>query len=308
MEIHEKQVFVVEDHASALLAWAEVKQTHTNPLYLVSLDYHSDDHDAFKSAYCRKMGGPVDDHFPEYKRQRLREIDVDDWNSLRKETHDLKNDEQIDAAINLGILGGAIVVCIQHSHGTDSVEVAEWRKHQLPLERLLWQTQKRQKRKWWPFRKGCKDTGHKHNNGTDDPKPKPPYTYSKPSNGIFRLDPRDVIELPQFEHIEDHILEAWCWKTMIDHALNPMAHAFGFAGLREMPYVFDVDLDIFISQRAINPRWCDWFYGIIFDAVAVTVARERSFVDSLKREDNLTCQYLEDRLLLHIDRAITRAE
>lgn len=303
--IEEKNVFTVDDHASAILAWAKVKRENPGPLYLVSLDYHSDDREAFKAAFCQQYGcRSEDDNYEEFVKERLDKIDISNEQSIRQGLVGLKNDEHIDAAIRLGILDGAIVICLQHSHGTDSNEVAEWRRHQTPLERLQWQRNKQRgffrKLIDWLVR------NRQWSDDSEDPKPLPPYTYSVPDSKIFQLDPRDVITLPQHEHIQDHIIEAWVWKSMIDNALNPMAQAFGYDEAEKMPYVFDVDLDVFATKRAINPRWSDWFYGIVSSSSAISIAREPRFVDILKREDDLTVEYLEQRLKQHIKQAITQ--
>lgn len=100
-----KTVYVFEDHATALVPWAEVHQRVGGPLYLITLDNHSDAKEALIDYGTRIKGIPID----ETRRLRicankiLKRIDLSKQADVLGLVKKLRNTEQLDAAIRLGI-------------------------------------------------------------------------------------------------------------------------------------------------------------------------------------------------------------
>jgi hypothetical protein len=112
-EIHGKPVYIFDSHNVALAAWAEIKASHDEELLLLTFDHHTDTHDAFVRYACLKNGknmvgiDPIMD-------ERLSRIDWRDKQSVHEAVNDLNNDEQIDAALKLGLFSYAF--CFNNEH------------------------------------------------------------------------------------------------------------------------------------------------------------------------------------------------
>src|SRR5215211_303199 len=108
-EIHGKTVYIFESHNVALSAWAEIKATHDENLILLTLDHHTDTHEAFIK-YARHKNGNNMVGIDPIMAERLADIKWTDQQSVRAAADELNNDEQIDAALKLGLFSYAFCV------------------------------------------------------------------------------------------------------------------------------------------------------------------------------------------------------
>ena len=119
-EIRGKTVYIFEHHNIALTAWADVKTTHDEELILLTLDHHTDTHEAF-IGWAYYTNGHNTDNVEPIIEERLARVDWRDDQSLNEAVNDLRNDEQIDAAIRLGLFTFAFCFNNQHTN-TRSIE------------------------------------------------------------------------------------------------------------------------------------------------------------------------------------------
>ena len=97
-------------------------------------------------------------------------------------------------------------------------------------------------------------------------------------------------------------------SVYLDHelnALNTMAAQDGVPAVEAEPYVLDIDLDYFHSEKAIDPADPATFYRLVRNAVAVTVATEPEYVEELRdKSSNVTGETLLERMKQHIAAAM----
>jgi hypothetical protein len=103
----------------------------------------------------------------------------------------------------------------------------------------------------------------------------------------------------------DQVLES----TYLDHELgklNTMAQARGVPGAEAAPYILDIDLDYFHSEKAIDPDDAATFYRLVQGALAITIAIEARCVKSLRCSGSkITGQSLLTRMQQHMQTALT---
>lgn len=89
------------------------------------------------------------------------------------------------------------------------------------------------------------------------------------------------------------------------NALNAMAAQDGVPAVEAEPYVLDIDLDYFHSERAIEPGDPGTFYRLVRNAVAVTIATEPEYVEECRNKgSNVTGESLLERMKQHIAAAM----
>ncbi|WP_322082897.1 UPF0489 family protein [Burkholderia sp. BCC1972] len=97
------------------------------------------------------------------------------------------------------------------------------------------------------------------------------------------------------------VLEA----VYLDHelnVLNAMAAQDGVPAAEAEPYVLDIDLDYFHSEKAIEPDDPATFYRLVRNSVAVTIAIEPEYVADCRDEgSNITGETLLERMKQHIE-------
>jgi hypothetical protein len=117
-EIHGKPIYIFESHNAALEAWADIKTNHDEELLLVTLDHHTDTHEAFVG-YAHRANNNNPDGVDPIMEERLARVSWRDKKTVIDAVADLKNDEQIDAALKLGLF--SLAFCINNEHrNTDS--------------------------------------------------------------------------------------------------------------------------------------------------------------------------------------------
>lgn len=76
---------------------------------------------------------------------------------------------------------------------------------------------------------------------------------------------------------------------------------FDFIGIKETEwlsnFILDIDLDFFKTKKSIDPDNVEYFKYLIKNCKAITVAKESTFVNSLKEDEDLSSEYLLKSLL-----------
>ncbi len=286
MHIGGKDVYIVDAHHFALFPWAKVRRSLGLAPTLITLDHHTDTMEAFRGHCCFATNGDFD----------LAETMVSDltgaidWQSddtLESTVALLRHDEHIHAAYLSGVISVAFAINLNDQ--TPSIE--EERFHESISER------------WNQQRAG-------HTFEPEPVRPNPPYTYSRPNDGMFNISTICSIDCAKLTHDDDcaiardhQVLES----LYLDHEIataNNMAKCVGMASVEAAPYILDIDLDYFHSEESINPQNPDTFYRLIRNAVAITVAREPDCVEELRHEDSkITAESLLEQLVKHIGMA-----
>jgi len=94
----------------------------------------------------------------------------------------------------------------------------------------------------------------------------------------------------------------------LDHELadlNAMAQNDGVPTVEAEPYILDIDLDYFHSEKAVEPDDPATFYRLVQNAIAVTVATEPDYVRDCRDEGSkVTGKSLLERMKQHIEAAM----
>jgi hypothetical protein len=279
-----KDVYVVDDHHKALAAWALIRRSMERAPNLITIDHHTDTHEAFLShAFVESQEGRVIDE----EAFRLAQAAAIDWHSddsLDAAIASLRHDEHIDAATCCGALDNAFCIQLSDSGGTQSVEQLAFHK----------------------------DRQENWRNVPTLPKPQRPMTYEPAANRVYILSHDCFIGCEAMPHNDDcvarqsdEIIEA----RYLDDQLQRGAEISKFLGLSSLeaaPYILDIDLDAFHSRRAITPGDPTTFYRLIENAVAITIATEADCVEEewLDEQDQMAAAELLTEMLAHIAKAM----
>lgn len=281
-----KDVYVVDDHHKALAAWALVRRSMTNAPNLVTIDHHTDTHEAFLGhVHWEAQVGHVKE--AEQTAFRLKLVEQIDWRSdqsIIDAISKLRYDEHIDAATCSGTLNNAFCIQLSDSDPTPSVE-------QLAYDKSRGEN--------WP-------------NPPAIPEPQRPMTYTPAPNRIYGLPfgcfigcqakPHDdACELQQ----SNEIIESNYLDDQLARGAE-ISSCIGLAHLEAAPYILDIDLDAFHTRKAISPEDSATFYRLIKNATAITIATEAQCVEELwlDEDDVMGTHDLLTALLAHIDRAL----
>ncbi|MFA7350682.1 MAG: hypothetical protein WC009_07965 [Methylotenera sp.] len=279
-----KDIYVVDDHHKALAAWALVRRSVDFMPNLITIDHHTDTHEAFlRHAHWEAYNGRVKDQ----GKFRLGLVARIDWRSdasIAVAIGNLQHDEHIDAATCSGALGDAFCIQLSDSWATPSVE-------QLAFEKSMAEN--------WP-------------NPPTITKPQRPMTYQPAANRIYALPFDCFIGCRAKPHNDDclirqsdEIIETRYLNDQIMRA-SEISRCFGLPDLEAAPYILDIDLDAFHTRRAINPEDPSTFYRLIKNAVAITIATEAECVEDewLDDEDQMNSDDLLQELIGHINKAL----
>jgi hypothetical protein len=279
-----KEIYVVDDHHKALAAWVLVRRSLDTEPNLITIDHHTDTHEAFLShAYWESYEGRVEDQ-EGYRTDLVARIDWHSDESVAEAIGKLRHDEHIDAATCSGVLGDAFCIQLSDSCATRSVE-------QLAFEQSI--------RANWPSPPTL-------------PKPKRPMTYQPAGNRIYTLPFDCFIGCEAKPHNDnclvqqsDEIIEASYLNDQLARG-SEISRCFGLPNLEAAPYVLDIDLDAFHTRQAMNPKDPSTFYRLIKNAVAITIATEAECVEQewLDNDNRMNSYELLQELLGHIDRAL----
>jgi hypothetical protein len=279
-----KDVYVVDDHHKALAAWVFVRRTLGFAPNLITIDHHTDTHEAFLGhAHLEAYEGRV----PDQEAFRLELASRVDWQSdqsISDAIANLKHDEHIDAATCSATIDSAFCIQLSDSDATSSIE-------QLAFEKSRHEN--------WP-------------NPPTVPEPQRPMTYAATANRIYALPFDCFVGCKAKPHNDNclvqqanEIIEA---KYLDDQLVrgSEISRCVGLPHLEAAPYILDIDLDAFHTRKAISPQDPATFYRLIKNAVAITIATEAECVEEewLDGDDEMGATELLDELLTHIERAL----
>lgn len=281
-----KDIYVVEAHHHALAAWALVRRSSAHAPNLITIDHHTDTHEAFLSYACvEHYEGRTDDDVA--LRERLRaSINWRDDASLQTAIAKLRHDEHIDAATISGVLDQAYCIQLSDTGGFQSLEQeafdANWRDRRPDAPTL-------------PM-----------------PMPMRPMTYTASADRIYVIPAPCYIGCETRPHNDDcvtlHALEIVEARYLEDQLArgSEISRCFGLPNLEAVPYILDIDLDAFHSRKAITPDDPSTLHRLIRNAVAITIATEPECVEELWRDedDRMDSDGLLVELMRHIDAAL----
>lgn len=276
-QIHNTTVFVFENHNNALRPWAEIKSVHPNPLILITLDHHTDTKLAFFTSnfVYDHAHGNLEKSLDRIA-ERVAQIDPRNEEHIRLAVADLRNDEQIDAAIRLGLFDFAFCFNNQRKN-TRSIEEEAYLADEFYF--------------------------------LSEP-PQPPFTYGVPDRKIYELAEVCVVGCQERGHGDecyrkhaDQVLESTMLNQLIAKA-NIFAKPAGINSITELDYVLDIDLDYFRSFKGLEPENHQTFYQLVRRSVGITIATEPNYVKRERIDEELTSEYALQRILVHLERAL----
>lgn len=277
-----KDVYIVDDHHYALAPWALIRRHLGRSPNLITLDHHTDVHEAFLGHAHLETYENGGDAWALAK-DLVNRIDWQDDQSLLWAVEHLRHDEHVDAATLSGILNYAFCIQLSDHGGNPSIEQQEYDAD-------------RQAR--WPQPPKL-------------PPPHRPMNYEDPANHIFVISHDCAIGCSRMPHNDDCVVEHGNMvieSIYLDDQLArgaEMSRCVGIDHLESQPYILDIDLDAFHSRQAIEPADRTTFYRLIRNAVAVSVATEAECVVELKFDgEAIDADFLLARLVEHIKAAI----
>jgi len=300
-EIKGKRVYVFDRHNIALEAWAELKANH-HELNLITLDHHTDTNPAFgRSSFVRDYARGDQAKETERINERIAEIDCGNKDQIQKAVAELHNDEQIDAAIRLGIFSFAF--CFNNSNvNTPSIEQEDpasvhcrllgLNRNQLPVSVALELSD-------------VEPIPHRFGSIVDPEAP--PLTYRIPNDRIFEIC---VVGCEERSHGDDcHRLQAdqaieSITLDRLIHNANSMAQSANIDSIVQSPYVLDLDLDYFRTLKSLSPDDSVVFYQLIRNAVGLTIATEPNYVEQLRLDEELTSECAWEKIERHIVKSL----
>lgn len=238
------KIRIRDNHNEVAIDWYNCFESVGEPLYLITFDFHTDTHSAFLKAEY--------DGYKSYEEQkrnralRINNLRTNGYN-IENVVRDIKNDEQISLAIQLGFVKKAFVI----SHNADM---------ELP-KRIDNITDDEYNMAW------CE--------GKTMPEPQRPYEYAESKDNIYQAlyryrDGRDVAtcDLLSDVFIKDKL------QTFYDMTPEDFNEDFSFKG----KFILDIDLDYFFSKDAFLAQELDVFTRLVKNSEIITIAKEPEFV------------------------------
>lgn len=153
LNIRGKEIRVVDDHQYVLLIWGNLFQNRKQPMVLVSIDYHPDTNPPFWLwAYQKAMAIDPDreaELVEKFQNRIMATLEPLDLDSVQMAMGQMRNDEHINTAMELGYLSDYHMInCMEkhvYSRGSHylvpenqfgSLEDAMFKSIELPLEKI----------------------------------------------------------------------------------------------------------------------------------------------------------------------------
>lgn len=286
-EVGGKRVFVVDDHHKAFAAWAIVRRERGDAPTLISFDHHTDTMPAYGNISARTHPNDDDERETLLKRMQAKLGWTTD-DEVLVSVAQLRHDEHIDAAAICGILRASFSIQLSDMGGWPIAKEIDEKIDELG------------------------DMGE-HSEATLT-KPKDGRTFEPPEHNMFVIAHECFVGCKARPHTDacvsahySQILETVYVEDQLARAFE-MARCIGIPdGLESTPYILDIDLDVFHTVGAIEPKDTESFYRLIRGALAITIATEAGCVADLwwpHEKVKLSASELLDRTLQHIERAL----
>lgn len=278
--VGDKAVYTVDEHHKALAAWAMIRRGLDEAPNLVTIDHHTDTHEAFlghasTEFFERRIADP-----DVLRSQLIQRINWRDDASVGGAIAKLRHDEHIHAATMSGTLADAFCIQLSDNRATQSIE-------QLAYSESC--------QKNWP-------------NPPAFPEPRRPMTYTASSDRVYVIPFDCYIGCQAMPHNGNcrlrqagEIIESTYLEDQLARGAE-IGRCIGLPDLEAKPYVLDIDLDVFHTRKAIRPDDPSTFYRLIRNALAITVATEAACVEELwlDESDRMDARGLLGELLTHI--------
>lgn len=261
-----KRVYIAEFHHQLLLPWAIEHRTKGKPFFLLTLDHHTDTNKPF--VHLLSAHSEVDVNLK--IQEKIKKTDINNDDSMKKCIEELRNDQQIRAAIMLGIVSTCFVV----SHmGSGDIPISN------EEEAFIHDFQNAM------FKSYMK----KSSDVTDFPNsPSRPYTYGRPEDGIFIVGHDPTVSSVASPIDDDHLKK----RLQILHEMSKSTGLF--QSIFEEDYILDIDLDYFHTIKSTHPVNYSVFLNLIRNARAITIATEPWYVKDLREDELATSSCLLD--------------
>lgn len=120
VNINGKDIRIVDDHQYVLLIWGQLFQIQKKPMVLVSIDYHPDTNPPFwLYAYQKAMAidpDREDQLVTKFQNKMLSSIHSDQLDSIEMVMGQMRNDEHINTAMELGYLSNYHMINCMKKH------------------------------------------------------------------------------------------------------------------------------------------------------------------------------------------------
>lgn len=239
------KVFVYEKHNEVLEAWAKHRKTVLDAPNLITFDHHTDVLEAFcNSSYDHDRNKEN----VTKKNKFLRLLNYNNDDSIKEAIMNLRNDEQIDAAIRGNIINQAFV--ISHDGSSDQPPPNEhteiWKDETKKIELMM----------------------------NLISLPTENLTYPKSSSGIYIVGCGDLDE--------NMVLDSGFLNEKLD-VINLM----NGSSLIDSNFILDIDLDYFHTLDSTTNGNLEVFYKLINKSVLITIAKEPLFVSNYNSDENI---------------------
>jgi len=277
IQIKNKSIYIFENHNEAIIPWQQISSLLNSQPALLTLDYHTDTHLGLLN-YIYNVLNIQGDYQQQVKKSN--EISSHPFNTLEI-VEKLRNDEQIDFSIKANFISHSYVI----SQSTNNMFTIK------SLEEQIWWNEKMKPQNMFNF---------------NIPKPIGK-NYILPENKIIELDNDifNILEIYDERLQKDLVIDDKVLSYKISKIMNINCSIFGSNYDFLNNFILDIDLDYFNTLNAINPEEKNIFYSLIYKAKAITIAKESYFVNDLKLDKTLSVDFLLERLLNHIEQALS---
>jgi hypothetical protein len=270
--IGNKPIYIVEYHQQVLLPWAIESRRLGSPLFLITFDHHTD----IQIPFLKQLVGAPD--IIEKSADRLSRYDIQNDERVIDCISNLACDEQIQAAIKLGIFDSAFV--ISWDGITDVPLSTEMSQYYMKMQAFL-----------------LKDSPWGDKTTSEPNLPERPFSYISTENNIYIVG-IDAETTPDEAITDAHLSR----RLQILHNISSSVSLF--SELSKARYILDIDLDYFHSREALEPKSCQIFYDLIKSAQAITIATEPEFVKDLAK--GIDSPGILDKMKWHIGVALSK--
>ena len=134
------------------------------------------------------------------------------------------------------------------------------------------------------------------------------------NNNIYYIDPCCTSKCKKSSH--DYECQIDVYDKVIEgdellfklNKINKFIPDFFISNRINKKFILDIDLDCFHTKKAINAVDMSVFNYLVNNAEIVTIATEGYYVELEKKDNDINENYLLEKLLVHIEKAIERTE
>ena len=294
IKIKGKDIFIVDSHHEALLPWSYCRRNIDIAPDLMTFDYHVDLHEPFQKRTSTNGGPDL-----KLRNELINGLDYNNCDSVANAINNLCYDEQINTAIDAGIIDKAFVIAYDYSRyqypeSDESIEA--WGHRSEYLSEIISDKES-----------GLIETRHEDPSNSIVRRPLhftnyagdiyvPGWNFLVSDTGKTDVEPQDLYR--------DYVISDAFLKKILKYLSEMVPNRVDENGLKRK-YVLDIDLDYFTTLQGIKLSRGDTncFYKLIKEAEIITIAKEEQCVKECSGYKLRSKQVLEI-LLNHIDKAL----